>query len=67
MITLVILVVIWVVYTVALGKFLFHICDLPPAPIFDFDSIGVCAGFVLALAGWIFYSAIVLAYINQCW
>jgi hypothetical protein len=66
MITCVILVILWVAYTVAIGKFFFYICDLPPAPLFDDNSIGICAGFVLALAGWIGFSIFVWWYLFGC-
>lgn len=45
---LIILVILWVLYTIALGKFLFYIFDLPPIHLFDVNSTGMCAGFVLA-------------------
>lgn len=66
MVTCIILVILWVLYTVAIGKFLFYICDLPPAPIFDVNSTGICAGFVLALAGWIGFSIFAGSYLSEC-
>ncbi len=62
MVNCVILVILWVLYTLAIGKFLFYICDQPPAPLFDVRSNGICAGFVLALAGWIFFSIFAWSY-----
>lgn len=66
MVTCIILVILWVLYTVAIGKFLFYICDLPPAPLFEVNSTGICAGFVLALAGWIGFSCFVWWYLFGC-
>jgi hypothetical protein len=66
MVTCIILVILWVLYTVALGKFFFYVCDLPPAPIFDIDSLGLCSGLVLALAGWLGFSIFVGAYLFGC-
>lgn len=60
---LIILVILWVLYTIALGKFLFYICDLPLVPIFDVNSTGICACFVLAAAGWIAFSIALVSYL----
>lgn len=49
----ILLIILWVLYTVALGKFLFYVCDLPPAPLFDINSLGLCSALVLAMAGWL--------------
>lgn len=57
------LVLLWVLYSIALGKFFFYVCDLPPAPIFDIDSLGLCSGVVLALAGWLAFTVFAAAYI----
>lgn len=57
------LVLLWVLYSIALGKFFFYVCDLPPAPIFDINSLGLCSGFVLAMAGWIAFTVFAAAYI----
>lgn len=59
----ILLIVLWVLYTVALGKFFFYVCDLPPAPFFEINSLGLCSGLVLAIAGWVVFSVFVLAYI----
>lgn len=56
---------VWVLYTAALGKFLFYLCDLPPAPLFDVESIGLCSGFVLALFGWIFFLVFIVSSILE--
>lgn len=56
---------VWVLYTVALGKFLFYLCDLPPAPLFDVESTGLCSAFVLALFGWIFFSVFIVSSILE--
>ena len=66
MVTCIILVVLWALYTVAIGKFLFYVCDLPPAPLFDVNSTGICAGLVLAMAGWIGFSIFVGSYLSGC-
>lgn len=66
MVTCIILAILWLLYTVALGKFMFYICDQPPAPLFDVNSTGMCAGFVLAMTGWIFFSFYVGSYIFGC-
>ena len=66
MITCIILAILWVLYTVAIGKFMFYLIDLPPAPLFDVKSTGLCSGFVLALVGWIFFSIVAGAYIFGC-
>ena len=63
MIEMILLIVLWVLYTGALGKFLFYICSLPPVPLFDVNSTGMCAGFVLALAGWIVFSIALVSYL----
>ena len=65
MITLSVLFIIWVIYTALLGKFFFYVCDLPPAPLFDVNSNGICAGLVLAMAGWIFLSVFVASLILE--
>ena len=59
----ILLIVLWVLCTVALGKFFFYVCDLPPAPFFEINSLGLCSGLVLAIAGWVVFSVFVLAYI----
>lgn len=59
----ILLIIMWVLYTVALGKFFFYICDLPPAPIFEINSLGLCSGFVLAMFGWIAYTILAAEYI----
>lgn len=66
MVTYIILVILWALYTVVIGKFMFYICDLPPSPLFDVNSTGICAGFVLTLAGWILFSIFAGAYIFGC-
>ena len=58
-----ILVIAWIVITVALGKFFFYVCDLPPAPIFEINSLGLCSGLVLAIAGWIGFTVFTGAYV----
>lgn len=63
MVTCIILAILWVLYTVALGKFFFYLCDLPPAPFFEINSLGLCSGFVLALAGWIAFTVFAGAYL----
>lgn len=63
MVTSIILVILWVLYTVALGKFFFYVCDLPPAPFFEINSLGLCSGLVLVMAGWIGFTVFVGAYI----
>lgn len=63
MITSIIFVIAWIVITVALGKFFFYVCDLPPAPIFEVNSLGICSGLVLAIAGWIGFTVFVVWYL----
>lgn len=63
---LIILVILWVLYTIALGKFLFYIFDLPPVHLFDVNSTGICAGFVLAAAVWIAFSIALVSYLFEC-
>lgn len=63
MVICILLIILWVLYTVALGKFFFYVCDLPPAPLFEINSLGICSGLVLAMAGWIGFSVFILAYI----
>jgi uncharacterized membrane protein (DUF106 family) len=65
MITFAVLFFIWVLYTAALGKFFFYLCDLPPAPLFDVNSNGIVSGFILALVGWIFLSVFVASLILE--
>ena len=65
MITFAFLVFIWLLYSAALLKFLFYICDLPPTPIFDENTLGIISGYILALVGWIFFSVFVLSYFLQ--
>lgn len=67
MVICIILAVLWALYTVAISKFLFYVCDLPPAPLFDVESTGICAGLVLAMAGWIGFSIFVGSYLSGCW
>lgn len=63
MIICTLLILLWVLYSIALGKFFFYVCDLPPAPIFDINSLGLCSGVVLAMAGWIALTVFAGAYI----
>ena len=63
MIICTLLVLIWVVYFIAIMIFLGYLSQLPPTPIFDMNSIGLCSGFVLAFAGWIAFTVFVGAYI----
>lgn len=57
------LVLLWVVYFVALMIFLGYLSELPPTPIFDINSLGLCSAFVLAFAGWIALTVFAGAYI----
>ena len=63
MVIYVFLIILWVLVTVAIGKFLFYVCDLPPAPLFEINSLGLCSGLVLAIAGWVVFSVFAGAYI----
>lgn len=66
MVTCIILVILWALYTVAIGKYIFYIADLPRTAVVDVKSIGICSGFVLAVAGWVFFSIFAGAYILGC-
>lgn len=66
MIICTLLILLWVLYSIALGKFFFYVCDLPPAPIFEINSLGICSGLVLVMAGWIGFSCFVGWYLFGC-
>lgn len=57
------LVLIWVVYSVGLMIFLGYLSELPPTPISDINTLGLCSAFVLASAGWIALTVFAGAYI----
>lgn len=58
-----ILVLLWVLYSIALCIFLGYLADLPPTPIFDMRDIGLCSAFVLLFAGWIAFTVFAGSYI----
>lgn len=61
MVTCIILVILWVLYTVAFAVLLGYISNLPPTPLFEINPIGICT--MLALAGWIAFTVFAAAYI----
>ena len=63
MITCIILVILWVLCTIGFAILLGYISDLPPTPLFDMNSIGICSGCVLAMAGWVAFSVFVVWYL----
>ena len=59
----ILLVILWVLYSFALVIFLGNLSELPPTPLFEINSLGLCSGFVLAVFGWIAYTVFAAAYI----
>lgn len=57
----IILVILWVLYTVAFAALLGYISNLPPTPLFEINPIDICT--MLALAGWIAFTVFAAAYI----
>lgn len=63
MIICTLLILLWVLYSIAIVIFLGYLSELPPTPFFDINSLGPCSGFVLAFAGWIAFTVFAGAYI----
>jgi hypothetical protein len=59
----ILLVILWVLYSFALVIFLGYLSELPPTPLFEINSLGLCSGFVLAVFGWIAYTVFAATYI----
>lgn len=57
------LVLLWVLYSIAFVIYLGYLADLPPTPIFDMRDIVLCSAFVLIFAGWIAFTVFAAAYI----
>lgn len=57
------LVLLWLLYSFAMVIFLGYLAELPPTPLFEINSLGLCSGFVLATFGWIAFTVFAGAYI----